>query len=125
MERSWSPRLSAAAETDLREIIRWTTRQFGAAQARSYRQTILSAIRALENGPEAPGSKARDEIMPGVRTLHVARNGRRGRHFLIYKTSGSSIVILRVLHDSMELARHLPGESAARSEAAMRKTRSD
>ena len=29
----WEVELSDAAEADLREIVRWTTRQFGAAQA--------------------------------------------------------------------------------------------
>jgi toxin ParE1/3/4 len=55
------------------------------------------------------GSKARDDIFPGVRTLHVARQGYNARHFIIFRGgAGQSIEVLRLLHDSMELARHLP-----------------
>jgi toxin ParE1/3/4 len=111
VESLWLPRLGAEAERDLTDIVRWTARHFGAAQARFYRQAILAAIRDLENGPDTPGSKARDEILPGLRTLHVARHGRRGRHFLMYRASGHHIDILRILHDSMELGRHLPGSA--------------
>ncbi len=38
----WPVRLSASAETDFQEIVRWTARQFGPGQAASYAQ-ILSA----------------------------------------------------------------------------------
>lgn len=113
MRRAWFPHLSSEAERDLKEIVRWTARHFGATQARLYRKTILSAIHDLENGPEIPGSRAREEIMPGLRTLHVARHGQRGRHFLIYRASAPDIRILRILHDSMELSRHVTGTEAA------------
>lgn len=109
----WQPRLGVEAERDVVEIVRWTARHFGSAQARRYRETILDAMRALEGGPEVVGSKARDEIMPGLRTLHVARGNQRGRHFLMYRSrSGRRIDILRVLHDSMELERHIPDAAA-------------
>lgn len=121
LDRLWLPRLSAESERDLKEIIRWAARHFGAAQARRYRATIFSALRELESGPNIPGSRARDEILPGVRTLHVARHGQRGRHFLIYRASEPDIRILRILHDEMDLARHLPsagerGEPGPRTE---------
>jgi len=44
--------------------------------------------------------------MPRVRTLHIARHG---RHFLLYRTVyGRIIEISRILHDRMDLPRHLP-----------------
>jgi toxin ParE1/3/4 len=70
---------------------------------------LVRAIGELANGPDVAGSKARDEIMPGLRTLHVARHGRRGRHFLLYRiVKGRIIEIGRILHDQMDLQRHLP-----------------
>lgn len=34
------------------------------------------------------------------------------RHFIVYRVvSRELVVILRVLHDSMDLARHLPGDN--------------
>jgi toxin ParE1/3/4 len=67
------------------------------------------AIEALHGGPEVVGTKARDEIARGVRTLHVARQGRKGRHLVVFKAAEGQIVeVLRLLHDSMDLARHVP-----------------
>jgi toxin ParE1/3/4 len=105
----WRPRLGAAAERDFAAILRWTAQRFGAGRARVYRQTLLLAVRDLASGPDVLGSKARDDILPGLRSLHVARRGRRGRHLLLYRAAGDAeIEILRILHDSMELRRHLP-----------------
>ena len=66
-------------------------------------------MRELAAGPDVLGSKVRDDILPGLRALHVARGGRGGRHFLLYRaTANLEIEILRILHESMEPRRHLP-----------------
>jgi toxin ParE1/3/4 len=108
---SWRPRLSAPAERDFASIFVWTAERFGIAQARRYRALIHSAIRALETGPDPLGSKARNDILPDLRSFHVAREGQQARHFLLYRPNGDWIDILRILHDSMEIARHLPKTS--------------
>ena len=107
----WHSRLTAHAEQDFLEIIRWTQEKFGPSQAEAYRETILTAIQELQEGPDLLGVKRRDEIMSGLMTLHVARHGRRGRHFVMFRVdpaNGNTIEILRLLHDSMDFARHLP-----------------
>jgi toxin ParE1/3/4 len=107
--RRWRVRLGAAAELDFANILKWTTENFGARQARVYRDTLVQAIGELAEGPDIDGSKARDEIRAGLRTLHVARHGRRGRHFVMYRpATGRTIEIVRILHDSMDLQRHIP-----------------
>src|SRR5262245_42535665 len=109
VEQRWRIRLSAIAELDFANILKWTAENFGARQAQTYRDTLLLAIDELGKGPEPAGSKARDEIMPGVRILHVARHGRRGCHFLLYRVvSGQVIEIGRILHDQRDLHRHWP-----------------
>src|SRR5258708_31877654 len=85
IEQKWRVRLGAVAELDFANILRWTTENFGARQSRIYRDPLVRAIGELANGPDVAGPKARDEFMPGLRTLHVARHGRRGRHFLLYR----------------------------------------
>jgi toxin ParE1/3/4 len=107
-EPAWRVRLGAAAELDFANILGWTAETFGPAQANIYRDTLLQAIAELAEGPDVVGSKVRDEIMKGLHTLHVARHGRRGRHFLMYRVSKRTIEIIRILHDAMELRRHLP-----------------
>ena len=108
-ERRWRVRLGAAAEVDFANILRWTTENFGARQSRVYRDTLVQAIGELSDGPDVAGSKTRDEIMAGLRALHVARHGRRGSHFLMYRAAPNSTVeIVRILHERMDLWRHVP-----------------
>lgn len=108
----WTVRLTAAAEADFEEILRWTADQFGAAQARIYAETLSQALNDLAAGPTVIGAKKRDEILKGIFTLHVARNGRKGRHFVLFRigrTVDQDVVeVLRLLHDAMDLQRHLP-----------------
>ena len=109
---SWTVRLSSAAEADYQQILRWTVENFGTAQARHYANTLSSALKALSPGPAIIGVKERPEIGNNIRTLHVARNGRKGRHFIMFRAGsiqGRDVIdVLRLLHDSMDLERHLP-----------------
>jgi toxin ParE1/3/4 len=108
-KRKWRVRLGALAEIDFANILKWTAENFGPRQARVYRDTIVQAIGELADGPDVAGSIARNEILHELRTLHVARHGRRGRHLLMYRVSGDkTIEIGRILHDRMDLSRHLP-----------------
>jgi len=108
-ERRWRVRLGAAAEVDFANILKWTTENFGARQSRVCRDTLVQAIGELAEGPHVASSKARDEIMAGLRTLHVARRGRRGSHFLMYRAaSNGTIEVVRILHDRMDIRRHVP-----------------
>ena len=86
----------------------WTVKTFSEDQANNYSETIALAIESLEGGPDILGARAREDIQPGIRTLHVARQGRAGRHFVVFRAAGSDIDILRLLHDSMDLPRNLP-----------------
>jgi len=98
--QKWRVRLGAAAELDFANILKWTAENFGSRQSRIYRDTLVEAICELAEGPDIAGSRDRDEIMPGLRTLHVARHGRRGTHFLMYRlATGGTIEIVRILHD--------------------------
>ena len=108
----WPVRLSAAAEADIQAILVWTLEQFGEAQAEVYADTISAALAALATGPDVFGTKTRGEIAPGLFTLPVARLGHKGRHFIMFRIgqdkNRKAIEVLRVLHDAMDLARHVP-----------------
>ena len=108
MSSVWRVRLAEQAELDLLGITIWTMENFGAQQAHIYAETLSLAIEALADGPEILGAATHEDIGPGIRTLHVARHGRRGRHFLVFRTaSEQTIEVLRLLHDSMDLTRHV------------------
>jgi toxin ParE1/3/4 len=110
-ETSWRIRLGAEAERDFLRILQYTAETFGPRQTEIYKATLMDALAELTQGPNVAGSVARDEILPGLRTLHVARRGRRARHFIMYRAAeGRILEVLRILHDAMELARHIPPE---------------
>ncbi len=109
MSAVWAVRLAEKAEHDLLDALVWTTDQFGALQADDYLETLTLALEALTDGPNIVGSKVRDDIGLGIRTLHVARLGRKGRHLVVFRfADGQVIDVIRLLHDSMDLAKHLP-----------------
>jgi len=110
-ETPWRIRLGAEAERDFLRILQYTAETFGPRQTEIYKTTLMDALAELTQGPNVAGSTARDEILPGLRTLHVARRGRRGRHFIMYRaTEGRVLEVLRILHDAMELDRHIPSD---------------
>jgi toxin ParE1/3/4 len=109
MSPVWAVRLAEKAEHDLLDALVWTTDQFGALQADDYLETLTLALEALTDGPNIVGSKVRDDIGQGIRTLHVARLGRKGRHFVVFRIADAQTIdVIRLLHDSMDLAKHLP-----------------
>jgi len=106
--RNWAVRLSATAEADYDQILRWIEGRFGPAQAASYGDLLAIALARLERGPATAGARQRDEIDTGLRTLHM---GRRGRHIILFRVGSEpdrTIDVLRILHDAMDLARHVP-----------------
>jgi len=109
--RRWRVRLTAAAEADVRDIVLWTAKRFGAAQARAYADTLSRAIRSLAEGSAIPGARRREDIAKRIMALHVARSGRKGRHLVVYRVGAPAkppvIDVLRVLHDAMDLPRHV------------------
>ena len=108
MKGNWRVRLAEQAELDLLSITIWTMENFGAQQAQKYTETISLALEALQDGSEILGATTQEDIGPGIRTLHVARHGRKGRHFLVFRTAPEQTIdVLRLLHDSMDLTRHV------------------
>lgn len=109
--RRWRVRLTAAAEADVRDIVLWTARRFGVARARAYADTLSLAVRALADGPAVAGARRREDIAKGILVLHVARGGRKGGHVVVYRVGAPEkppvIDVLRVLHDAMDLPRHV------------------
>jgi toxin ParE1/3/4 len=110
----WTVHLTKTAESDFQSIIVWTLREFGDVQARIYADTLSAALVALTAGPTTVGAKERSEIGKGIFTLHVARSGLKGRHFVLFRLGAGEhqrqIEVLRLLHDAMDLPRSIPKE---------------
>ena len=114
-ERIWRVRLSGPAQADLRGIYRWTVGRFGIEQADAYRDLLNTALEALQAGPELLGARQRPEIASGAYTFHI---GGRGRHLILFRIGqdrGQPVIAVgRILHEAMDIVRHLPtGETGA------------
>ena len=114
-------RLSQAAQDDIFDILVWTHAQFGEAARQRYESLIVAALRDIATEPERPGSLLRPELGVTVRSWHLRLSRsriesapglvRRPRHFLVYRFESGRIVVARVLHDAMELSRHLADDT--------------
>lgn len=101
--------LSEQADADIDAIVLWTEEHFGVRQAEIYLKRIDSTLQALTRDPMPAGSRARDEdLARSYRTLHL---GRRSRHVVCYRVEEHRVFIMRILHDGMDLARHLPDDA--------------
>ena len=115
-------RLSEAAQGDIVDILAWTHERFGEPARLRYQSLIVAALRDVACAPERPGSLARPELGARVRSWHLRLSRehvkpgvgivRRPRHFFVYRLEPGLVVVGRVLHDAMELARHLDPDAA-------------
>lgn len=108
-------RLTLLAERDVAAILRKTRKQFGSGQVRRYANVIERGVAMVAAEPMRPSSMERAEMGKGVRSFHLelAAKRRHGASHILYflETSGPhgerELVILRVLHESMEPKRRL------------------
>jgi toxin ParE1/3/4 len=115
-------RISHAAAADIIDILAWSQEQFGEQERRRYERLIAAAIRDIAADPTRAGSAERPELGQAVRSWHLrgSRNHttdevvRRPRHILIYRVEDDILVIGRILHDAMELRRHIDADTSWR-----------
>jgi toxin ParE1/3/4 len=101
-------RFSRHALQDIDEVLAHTLAQFGPRKFEEYQELIRQAMTDIAGDPNAHPARRRAEIHPDARTFHIGRRGKRARHFLLYYVaSDQRIHIGRLLHDSMDLRRHL------------------
>lgn len=108
-------RLTQTARADILSILAWSHEQFGEEARKRYEALIATAIRDAASRSDEGGPTLRPELGEGVRTWHLSRSrarapggrGHRPRHFLICRRDGETLVIGRVLHDAMDLRRHV------------------
>ena len=112
IQKSWRVVLGSEAEKDFIRILAYTRDTFGSRQEVVYETIILDALAELDTGPAVFGSVARDDLRPGIRSLHVSRHRRPGRHVIIYRTRHENVIdVIRILHDAMDFERHIPPET--------------
>ena len=101
---------------DIQEIVAWSEDQFGAFAADRYGLLIRQALLDVLEEPTRPGAKARHDLAPHTYVYHLMFSRERvtgdqvkaPRHFVLYRHIDEKIEFARLLHDSRDLARHVP-----------------
>lgn len=112
-------RLTQSAQADIVDILAWSHEQFGAEARLRYEALIAGALRDVADRARGRDGTPRPELGEGVYSWHLRRSRDRStagtvhrpRHVLIYRHDHEIVVIGRVLHDAMELHRHLEPDS--------------
>jgi toxin ParE1/3/4 len=92
-------RLSPRAQRDLDEIFDYTVAQWGLDQAVKYTLSISSLCGELAQAPEiAPRC---DHFRKGYRRWNIAR------HAILFRVAPHGITVVRILHASRDIRRHL------------------
>jgi toxin ParE1/3/4 len=106
------------ARRDIGELLDRSHEQFGSAARRRYEALVNTALHDIADDALRSGSVERIMLGRHVRLYHLRHSRERARtedgivqaprHILAYRMVDSDIVVvLRVLHDAMDLARHL------------------
>jgi len=94
--------LSNKADADLDAIYVYSFQTFGEAQADAYAAEVISSLNNLANLPET--GRRRDDIQPGLFSIPCAR------HVIFYTMEDDGIFVVRILHDAMDVPRHLTSD---------------
>ena len=90
---------SELAEVDLLEIWLYTAEEWNLSQADSYLAQLSNTLKNLMDHPEI--GKDRSDLRKGYRSLLI------NHHLAFYRLVGDEIQIMRVLHESVDLEKHL------------------
>lgn len=91
-------RLSPLAEADLEDIWVYTRRRWSLAQAESYHTDLMSVMEQLAAGQK---EGRRCDIRDGYFKCPA------GSHVIFYRLSGINLDVIRILHQRMDVERHL------------------
>jgi toxin ParE1/3/4 len=90
---------SRRAKADIRGIWNYTVEQWGTGQAEIYLELLEAAAEAIARDPKL--GQACDDIPRGYRRYLV------GSHVLFYRVTAKAIFVVRILHQRMDVERHL------------------
>ena len=91
--------LTPLAQSDIEDIWDFTVDRWGLAQAERY---VRQLQRTLEGVAEHPRQgRACDDIRPGYFKIGS------GSHLVFYRLTSKGIEVVRILHQSMDIDRHL------------------
>lgn len=92
-------RLSKRVRDDLANIADYTIETFGVAQSRVYRDALSRCFSMLAETPTM--GRSAEYVEPYLRRFQYKS------HVIFYRPEDRGILIIRVLHSSMDVLRHL------------------
>ena len=107
------------AERDIDALLIASENRFGPAAADRYRALLDAVFTDLCRDPQRPAARPREGLSGDLRFYHLkhaakrlpARNRvSRARHLIVFRFDAERVEVVRVLHESMDLARHLLGD---------------
>ncbi len=111
-----------AAKFDFKAVLKETKELFGPRQRAIYKRLISEGVQMIAEEPARGGSWDRGGVVPGLRAFHLEHAaGKSGAasHTLYYAVErlangAQRVVILRLLHESMEPRLHIARASILR-----------
>ncbi len=94
-----SIRLTPAAQQDLSSIWDFTQERWDEKQAEIYISELRAAIERIAADPHR--GRVCDDIREGYRRYGI------GSHLIFYTERNDSVAVIRILHQRMDLTRHL------------------
>jgi plasmid stabilization system protein ParE len=106
-----------AARKDIKDALKWSSENFGRAAAQRYKRLISVALSEIAANPKREHSYEMFDLQAGISLYHLRHSRKRAavggqcvrnpRHFVAYAIREADVLIVRVLHDRMEIAQQL------------------
>lgn len=106
-----------AARHDIKNALKWSAENFGIGALERYKRLLAVAIAEIHADPRLLHSYELPGFQAGIRLYHIVHSRKRAvvhgemvgspRHFVAYMVANGDTVIVRVLHDRMEIARRI------------------
>lgn len=120
--------ISPTALRDIEAALQWSETNLGSEATDRYAALIDCSIKDIADTPKRSGSRVCEDVSSDLRIYHLWHSRRRvplqpgrvkkPRHFLLYRViSTQTVELVRVLHDNMDVERHVR-EVDTRSSAA-------
>jgi toxin ParE1/3/4 len=91
--------IAETARADLASIRRYSTRTWGRDQTSKYMDALRDTMKGVVLGTVF--TRPRDDLRPAIQMATS------GRHSIFFEADDSRILVVRVLHQSMDYRRHL------------------
>jgi toxin ParE1/3/4 len=91
--------ITQSARDDLENIAQYTFQNFGALQVNRYMTALFNSLDKLTTLPTI--GRARSDLPDGYQ-MHAV-----GKHIIIYHVHHSQLIVMRILHERMDILRHL------------------